>query len=125
MSSNRKESDGAARFGQQFNIKTAKVLGLFMAVVLAATPGCGTTQTARPGHVHVDRNGDGYCDEDGETITGGGSGGSHYYHSNGGYYSTTHYGGSSSSPVTTSTHSAGITSGAHGGIGGHSSGGGG
>lgn len=103
--------------------KTAKVLGLFMAVALAATAGCGTTDRDQLRHVHYDKNGDGYCDEDGQPMDSS-YGGSHYYHS-GGYYSLPHYG--SSTPASSPGHPAGISSGtaAHGGIGSVSAGGGG
>lgn len=106
---------------------TATVLGLFMAAVLTVTTGCGTADTVRSGHAHVDQNNDGYCDEDGERMPGGSGtyGGYHYF--GGGYYGP-HYGGTAPTKGTTApSPGASISSGAagHGGIGGGGSGGGG
>ena len=117
--------------GEPANPKTAKMLGLFLAAVLVLTPGCGSSENERAGHTHIDRNSDGYCDEDGEPMPAAGSG-SRYYggHSGyyGGYYSLPHYGGGNptvSQPGGPS-HPAGISSGTpHGGIGSSHTGGGG
>ncbi|HWR56484.1 MAG TPA: hypothetical protein VN462_08245 [Negativicutes bacterium] len=102
--------------GRHTPTKTAKIMGLFMAAVLAAgAGGCGS------GHVHVDRNRDGYCDEDGQPLNSNSSSGSSWYH-------WSHYrGGSYPAAGSTDTHAtgSGISSGAKGGIGSHASGGGG
>ncbi len=106
--------------------KTAKLLGLFMAALLTVTAGCSAGGQDRPGHTHVDRNNDGYCDEDGEQMPAraGGSG----------FYGAPFFFGGTRSGVATPGQSAPstgqgatITSGksAHGGIGGSSVGGGG
>src|SRR5689334_6935511 len=105
--------------------KTAKVLGLFLAAALVLTPGCGSG-TERADHVHIDRNNDGFCDEDGEPMPAGGSG-SRYYGGSG-YYGLPHYGGGTvSSHPSGPSHPAGITGGTapHGGIGSSHTGGGG
>ena len=103
--------------------RTKKVLGLFMAIVLAASTGCGSQSSiTRPGHQHIDSNRDGYCDEDGDPMPTS-SGTRSTYH--GGYYSLPHYGGTTTTPVPTVPHSATISSGTHGGIGSSSIGSGG
>ncbi|MDT8902869.1 hypothetical protein [Anaeroselena agilis] len=58
--------------------KTAKLLGLFMAALLTVTAGCSAGGQSRPGHTHIDRNSDGYCDEDGEQMPAR-AGGGHFY----------------------------------------------
>ncbi|MDR7866858.1 MAG: hypothetical protein RIN56_08550 [Sporomusaceae bacterium] len=58
--------------------KTAKLLGLFMAALLTVTAGCSAGSQDRPGHTHIDRNNDGYCDEDGEQMPAR-AGGGHFY----------------------------------------------
>lgn len=103
--------------------KTAKVLGLFLAAVLAAGTG-GCTAPFRSGHTHVDSNRDGYCDEDGEPMNSSGSrwfGGSHYFGRN--YFPST-----TGTDMPAATAGGKISSGssaAKGGIGSHSSGSGG
>ena len=109
------KGDGQQKAGRKMSGKTAKMLGLFMAVTLAATAGCGAPQ-----HAHIDRNGDGYCDEDGERV--GTTYGSRGY---GGYYSSPYLGGQMMAAPGTPSTSAGISSGTHGGIGGSSVGSGG
>jgi hypothetical protein len=108
------------------NDKTTKLLGLFTAALLAVTAaGCGTADQARSGHVHVDRNNDGYCDEDGEPMPAR-SGGGHYY-------GVPFFGGSTRTGVAApgqpagSSRPAGITGGSapRGGIGSSHTGGGG
>ena len=89
--------------------KTTRVVGLFMAITLFVSPGCATNSSW--GHVHVDRNGDGYCDEDGQSMHSSSGSGRSYY------------GGSGTSG--SSERSTGISTGSHGGIGGSSSSGGG
>lgn len=105
--------------------KTAKALGLFLAAVLVLTPGCGGSGDARSGHTHIDRNNDGYCDEDGEPMPAAGGSRYHggYY---GGYYGLPHFGGGSTVQRGPG-HPAGITGGAapRGGIGSSHFGGGG
>lgn len=103
--------------------KTAKMLGLFMAALLVVTAGCGGEQP-RAGHVHIDRNNDGYCDEDGEPMPRSG-GGYHYY--GGSYYGTPGHSNPSPGAAPGSPgHAATITSGApHGGVGSTHVGGGG
>lgn len=108
--------------------KTTRMLGLFMAALLVVTAGCGSSEPTRAGHVHVDRNNDGYCDEDGEPMPR--SGGGHYY--GGTYYGTPGYGSpgyGSHAPTAPagSGHAATITGGSapHGGIGSTHVGGGG
>lgn len=104
--------------------KTAKVLGLFMAALLVATAGCGSSEQARPGHTHIDRNNDGYCDEDGDTMAAG-SGNRHYGST---FYGTPHYGGGTvAGQPAGAGHAATISGGtsARGGIGGVSTGSGG
>jgi hypothetical protein len=106
--------------------KTAALLSLFMAALLTVTAGCSSTDQGRPGHTHVDRNDDGYCDEDGEPMPAR-AGGSHYYGA------PFFFGGTRTGVVAPgqaapgSSRSATISSGkaAHGGIGGVSAGGGG
>jgi|GEM_PF-5755869 len=101
-----------------YNVKTAKILGLFMATALAVLPGC-----AGFNHTHIDRNGDGYCDEDGRPMNSSTGGRSHYYGgSSGGYYN-----GTSQSGTHTTTATSGVSTGTapKGGIGSHSWGGGG
>ncbi|MBP2652534.1 MAG: hypothetical protein H6Q73_103 [Firmicutes bacterium] len=93
--------------------KTTRVVSLFMAITLLVAPGCATN--TRPGHVHVDKNGDGYCDEDGQSM--------HSSSGSSGYYRSSYYGGSSSE--SSSGRSTGISTGSHGGIGGSSVSGGG
>lgn len=98
-----------------------------MVALLTVTPGCSSGDQARSGHVHIDRNNDGYCDEDGEPMPRGSGStyhGSHYY---GTYGGPTHYGGTTSSQSSGSGHAASISSGSssHGGIGSSHSGGGG
>lgn len=103
--------------------KTAKLVGLFTAVMLATAPGCGLLGDSQAKHVHVDRNGDGYCDDDGEPVTQSGGGG--YYHP-GGFYSAPR-GPGVSGPVSPGGNGATISSGSapKGGIGGLGIGGGG
>lgn len=97
-----------------------------MVALLTVTPGCSSGDQARSGHVHIDRNNDGYCDEDGDPMPrGSGSGyygGSHYY---GTYGGPSHYGGTTSGQPAGTGHAASISSGSHGGIGSSHSGGGG
>lgn len=110
--------------------KSVRMLGLFMAALLAATVGCGGGhQPAGQGHVHVDRNNDGYCDEDGEPMPDG-SGSRHggYYGPPGYYYGSSGYRGpAAGSPGAGTGRAATISGGsaAHGGIGSMGSGGGG
>lgn len=98
--------------------KTAKVVGLFMAAVLAAgASGCSSPLSR---HKHIDRNKDGYCDEDGQPMTSGSSSGSRWYHW------SHYYGGSSrtaSGTVNSHSSKSGISSGAKGGVGSHAGGG--
>lgn len=100
--------------------KTARLVGLFAVAVLSVTPGCGSNTAAQ--HVHVDRNDDGYCDEDGEPMNQRGNG----YSRSGGFIP--YFGGIGSNTATTAPgHAATISGGSasHGGIGGGHSGGGG
>ncbi|HMM22246.1 MAG TPA: hypothetical protein PKA10_16115 [Selenomonadales bacterium] len=107
--------------------KTARLLGLFTAVLLVAAPGCGLTDDSQAKHVHVDRNGDGYCDDDGEPVgqpesrPGGG-----LYYLPGGYYSAPRGPGIAGTPAP-GGHNATISGGSapKGGIGGLGTGGGG
>lgn len=116
-----KQPEGPEKIGELS--KTAKLLGLFTAVMLVAAPGCGLTGDSQAKHVHVDRNGDGYCDDDGEPVSSQSGGG--YYHT-GGYYSTPRAPGALGT-TTPSGHSPTISSGSapKGGIGGLGIGGGG
>ncbi len=41
--------------------KDKLIMGLFITAALALTPGCGDNEGTR--HVHVDKDGDGYCDD--------------------------------------------------------------
>lgn len=122
------ESTAQKHDGDATSPKTARLLGLFLAAALVLTPGCGSSE--RAGHVHIDRNNDGYCDEDGEPMPAGGSG-SRYYGGHSGYYGTysglPRSGGVTAGQPSGSSHPAGISSGAapHGGIGSSHTGGGG
>jgi len=116
---------GAPAGGKLPEGRTARVLGLFMAALLVAAAGCGT-DTASPHHVHVDRNNDGYCDEDGEPMPAAGArhAGSPYYGST--YYGLPRSGGSLYAPSQTTGRPATISSGVpRGGVGGSAAGGGG
>jgi hypothetical protein len=86
--------------------KSEKVLGLFLGIALVLTSGCASNN----GHTHVDNNKDGYCDIDGEPMP------------RSSHYSTSNY-----RSARESTTSDNISSGSapKGGIGSHSSGGGG
>ncbi len=57
--------------------RSLRVLALLSGVVMAAglLAGCGSNgrENAGEGHTHVDLNGDGLCDLDGEPVSGGGS----------------------------------------------------
>jgi hypothetical protein len=125
------KSDASKLAAEDFSPKTAKMLGLFLAAVLVLTPGCGSNETERAGHTHIDRNNDGYCDEDGEPMPAAGSSSRHYGNSGGyygGYYSLPHYGGGTTTVQPSGpSHPAGISSGSapHGGIGSSHTGGGG
>lgn len=99
-------------------VTTAQLTGLFLAAVLAVTTGCSG------GHAHVDRNQDGYCDEDGEPMNTSRS--SYWGYNRWGWGS---WGGTTAdSDASTRSGGAHISSGVggpHGGIGSsHSSGGG-
>lgn len=97
--------------------KTAKILGIFMASAITFMSGCSSSGQ----HVHVDRNRDGYCDEDGKPMNSSSSGGGHY----GSFYNSS---STSVKPSTSATGSSNIstgTAGPWGGIGSHSWGGGG
>ena len=121
MISRHREIKPAEPAGQP-NLKTTKVVGLFLAMALVTTTGCGTSpQQDQLQHVHYDKNNDGYCDEDGQPMRGTSAYGSGYH---GGYYGVPHYGGSTSAGTPNSGR-AGISSGSHGGIGSGGSGGGG
>jgi hypothetical protein len=65
--------------------ETATIVGLFLC--LTVSTGCGSAPSAqsRPGHVHIDKNGDGYCDEDGEPM---GSSSTSPWYNNSRYYSS-------------------------------------
>lgn len=114
MSSGTKEPKEIAGPAGQPGRTTAKVLGLFMAIVLATATGCGTAANSST-HVHIDRNQDGYCDDDGQPMTA--SSGSRYYHGGGGYYSLPNSGSSTTNTVPSAGHPASISAGSHGGIG--------
>lgn len=94
--------------------------GLFLAAAMTVS-GCDNEE-----HVHVDRDGDGYCDEDGESMRD--SHGRYYGHGPG-YYGR--YGSSGSGSTAAGDGAGGTanvsqgTSVGKGGIGGHSGGGGG
>ena len=99
-----------------------------MVALLTVTAGCGSGDQNRSGHTHIDRNNDGYCDEDGEPMPAGGSAyhGSHYYGAP--YYGgTTQYGGASAGQPAGPGHAATISGGSapRGGIGSTHTGGGG
>jgi hypothetical protein len=104
--------------------KTARIFGLFMAAVMAVTPGC-TSNNGQNRHVHVDKNGDGYCDEDGELMNSSRSG-FHRNYFGGGYGGTYNnpQSGSHSTPNSTGQISTG-TAAPKGGIGSYGVGGGG
>lgn len=67
-------------------VKEGKVLGLFLAAALTFTPGCALDNSR---HVHVDKDGDGYCDVDGAPINRNSNYGNRFY-------SLPHYGSTSS-----------------------------
>jgi hypothetical protein len=94
--------------------KNEKIMGLFLGIALTLTSGCSSNN----GHTHIDQNKDGYCDIDGQRMPNS-SNSSSSSHSN---YSNAR-GGSTSSASTSDNISSG--SAPKGGIGGHSSGGGG
>lgn len=99
----------------QATSKTAKLVGLFTAAMLAVSPGCSYfNDNTNSRHVHVDANNDGYCDEDGQLMNQSNSntGSGYYGHTGGGYF-----GGW---PRNT-TSSGEMSSGAKGGIGSHAS----
>ena len=56
--------------------KDKLIVGLFLAATLALTPGCGN---GGAGHTHVDKNGDGYCDECQASMSQHYGSGPHYY----------------------------------------------
>jgi len=116
------ENTRQAKLDCYVNSKTAAVLGLFMATALTVTPGCGYNDAAQNRHVHVDRDGDGYCDEDGQPMNGRstGSGYSRYYGLPGDSGRTSTAPGNSTAGAISDG-----TSGAKGGIGSHSAGSGG
>lgn len=109
--------------GEEFaSSRTAKIMGMFMTVLLMAAAGCGSSQTDSLEHVHYDKNGDGYCDEDGQPMRANASG----YGSGGGYYYLPHVGGAAAGTASAVKGPAGgISSGSHGGIGSAAAGGGG
>jgi hypothetical protein len=125
VDANSKAGEGAEQSQRHSGLKTAKVLGLFMAITLVATAGCGTAERDQLQHVHYDKNGDGYCDEDGAPMNSS-VGRSGFFHG-GGFYSLPHFGGAESASSPSPSHPAGISSGTagHGGIGAVSAGGGG
>lgn len=88
--------------------KDDRLLGLFLATVLALTPGCSS-------HTHIDRNHDGYCDDCNAAM--GSTSAGHSYFGNSGTRTF-------SSPDTSSGHISTASS-PKGGIGSHSFGGGG
>lgn len=98
----------------QATSKTAKLMGLFTAAMLAVSPGCSYfNDNANSRHVHVDANNDGYCDEDGQSMNQSNSNtGSGYYH---GYAGGGYFGGWSRNKTSSGT----MSSGAKGGIGSH------
>lgn len=102
-----------------------------MVALLTVTAGCGSGETTRSGHTHIDRNNDGYCDEDGEPMpAGSGNSGGYYgghYYGTGGYYGGSTYSGAPSAQPAGPGHAATISGGAapRGGIGSAHSGGGG
>lgn len=89
--------------------KDERVLGLFLAAVLAFTPGCSS-------HTHIDRDRNGYCDECNAAMS---STTARSYYGNSGVSNT-----SSSSPETSANHISTASS-PKGGIGSHSAGSGG
>jgi len=105
-------------------VTTTQLTGLFLAAALMLSSGCSNEPG---GHTHVDRNQDGYCDEDGEPV---GS----TYRSHSGYGRPLFgWGGGSSGASTSTSKSSGSegahistgSSGGHGGIGSSHGGGGG
>lgn len=96
--------------------KTKQLAGLFLAAVLAVTPGCSDNGSGR--HVHVDTNHDGYCDEDGEPMT-------RRSPVRSSYYNTGLFQGGDGSSEHVNTKPTGVTSGVKGGIGSGNVGGGG
>lgn len=98
-----------------------------MVALLTVSAGCGTGDQNRSGHTHIDRNNDGYCDEDGEPMprAGGGYYGGHYYGTP--YIGGSNYSGTPSGQVAGPGHAATISSGSapHAGIGSTHTGGGG
>ncbi len=99
-----------------------------MVALLTVTAGCGGSETTRAGHTHIDRNNDGYCDEDGEPMPAGSSG-----YRGSGYYGVpffggaTRYGAAPAGKPSGPGHAATISGGSapRGGIGSAHSGGGG
>lgn len=101
--------------------KTAKLVGLFTATVLAFSSGCSYYNPLASKHIHIDNNHDGYCDEDGQPMPRGSGGGGHYYGGSGTYGSGGTQGGGSAGEASP----AGMSTAAKGGIGGHAAGSGG
>lgn len=94
--------------------KDEKVMGLFLAAVLTFTPGCMFGDNT---HTHIDRNRDGYCDVDGQSMTSSSN-------SSGTRYFGSHSGSTASTADTSSGHMSSAST-PKGGIGSHSIGGGG
>lgn len=95
--------------------KDEKILGLFLAAVVAFTPGCMLNDSS---HTHVDADKDGYCDVDGAAMPNSST------YSGTRYYSTPHNTPGTNAPDSSPGHISSAST-PKGGIGGHSSGGGG
>lgn len=105
--------------------KTARLLGLFMAAALVGVSGCGAPETVRYEHIHIDRDNDGYCDEDGAVMSENRRGGPVVLP--GGYYGGTAGKTAVSGPAAPAGTAPAISSGTapKGGIGSGATGGGG
>ncbi|MBP1765862.1 MAG: hypothetical protein H6Q65_2920 [Firmicutes bacterium] len=90
------------------------IVGMFLTAVLMVTPGCGSDEGTR--HVHMDRNGDGRCDECDASMNA-----THSSGTGSRYYGLPHYGsigsGSDGHISTGTAAKAGIGSHAAGGTG--------